>query len=95
MSPEHQLLNVSCVCVACVSVWSWAALQFALLGLKIALANTPSVHPLFVLYCTVYYKNVYVYVSRVRAKCNPPPLSDTEALCQTPPSPSLLNVLVP
>ena len=44
-----------CVCVACVSVWSWSALQFALQDLKIALANTPSVHPLFVLYCIVYY----------------------------------------
>ena len=38
------------LCVACVSVWSWSALQ----DLKIALANTPSVHPLFVLYCIVY-----------------------------------------
>ena len=36
--------------------WSWSALQFALQDLKIALANTPSVHPLFVLYCIVYYK---------------------------------------
>ena len=60
MSPEHQSLNVSCLCVAvcwvCVSVWSWSALQFALQDLKIALANTPRVHPLFVLYCIVYYK---------------------------------------
>ena len=32
-------------------------LQFALQDLKIALANTPSVHPLFVLYCIVYYKS--------------------------------------
>ena len=35
-------------------------LQFALQDLKIALANTPSVHPLFVLYCIVYYKSVCV-----------------------------------
>ena len=54
MRPEHQSLKVSCLCVACVSVWSRVALQFALQDLKIALANTPSVHPLFVLYCTVY-----------------------------------------
>ena len=41
-------------------------LQFALQDLKIALANTPSVHPLFVLYCIVYYKRerVCVCVSR-------------------------------
>ena len=30
--------------------------SLALQDLKIALANTPSVHPLFVLYCIVYYK---------------------------------------
>ena len=54
MSPEHQSLNVSCLCVACVSVWSWAALQFALPDLKIA------VHLLFALYCMVYYKSVFV-----------------------------------
>ena len=46
--------------VACVSVWSWSVLQFALQDLKIALAITPSVHPLFVLYCIVYYKCVCV-----------------------------------
>ena len=51
-------LNVSCLCVACLSVWSWSALQFATQDLKMALANTPRVHPLFVLYCIVYYKNV-------------------------------------
>ena len=48
-----------CVCVCmcvCVCVWFWVALQFALQDLKIALANTPSVHLLFVLYCIVYYK---------------------------------------
>ena len=45
------------ICVLlCVSVWSWSALQFALQDLKIALVNTPSVHPLFVLYCIVYYE---------------------------------------
>ena len=43
MSPVHQSLSVPCLCVACVSVWSWFALQFAL-------------HPLFVLHCMVYYK---------------------------------------
>ena len=46
------------LCVEWVSVWSWSALQFALQDLKIALANTPSVHPLFVLYCIVYYTSV-------------------------------------
>ena len=50
------------VCVllfaACVSVRFWSVLQFALQDLKIALANTLSVHPLFVLYCIVYYKSV-------------------------------------
>ena len=50
------VLSVCC----CVSVWSWSALQFALQDLKIALATTPSVHPLFVLYCIVYYKSVCV-----------------------------------
>ena len=50
------------LCVACVSVWSWSALQFVLQDLKIALANTPSVHPLFVLYCIVYYKRERVCV---------------------------------
>ena len=58
VSPEHQSLNVSCLGMACVSVWSWSALQFALQDLKIALANTPSVHPLFALYCIVSYKSV-------------------------------------
>ena len=38
-------------------------LQFALQDLKIALANTPRVHPLFVLYCIVYYKRESVCVS--------------------------------
>ena len=58
MSTERKSLNMSCVllCVACVSVWLWFALQFALQDLKIALANTPSVHPLFVLCCIVFYK---------------------------------------
>ena len=40
MSPEHRSLNASCrcvACVACVGVWSWSALQFALQDLKIAL----------------------------------------------------------
>ena len=46
------------LCVARVSVWSWSALQFALQDLNTALANTPRVHPLFVLYCIVYYKSV-------------------------------------
>ena len=58
MSPKHQSLNVSCLCVECVIVWSWVVLQFVLQDLKVALANTPSVHPLFVLYYTVYYKRV-------------------------------------
>jgi hypothetical protein len=53
VSPE---LNVSRMCVACASVWSWVALQSALQCLKIPLANTPNAHPLFVLYCTVHYK---------------------------------------
>ena len=48
------------LCVVGVSVWSWSALQFVLQDLKIALANTPSVHPLFVLYCVVYYKSACV-----------------------------------
>ena len=33
----------------------------ALQDLKIALANTPRVHPLFVLYCIVYYKSVFTH----------------------------------
>ena len=58
-------LQGGCVCArarVCVCVWSWSVLQFALQDLKIALANTPSVHPLFVLYCIVYYKSVFVCV---------------------------------
>ena len=35
------------------------ALQFVLQDLKIAQATTPSVRPLFVLYCTVYHKIVW------------------------------------
>ena len=50
----------ACLCVACGIVWSCLALQFALPDLKMALANTPSVHPLFVLYCIVRYKSVWV-----------------------------------
>ena len=50
------------LCVVGVSVWSWSALQFVLQDLKIALANTPSVHPLFVLYCIVHYKREREYV---------------------------------
>ena len=42
------------VLVSCPGLCCSLALQ----DLKIALANTPSVHPLFVLYCTVYYKSV-------------------------------------
>ena len=73
MSPKHRSLHVSRRCVACVSVWSWSALQFALQDLKIALANTPSVHPLFVLYCIVYYKSVCVCVCH--AVCVPDQLT--------------------
>ena len=58
MSPEYQSLNVSCLCVAFVSVWSWFALQFMLQDLKIALAHAPSVHQQFVLYRMVNYKSV-------------------------------------
>ena len=62
-----------CCCVlhvlVCVSVWSWSALQFALQDLKIAMANTPSVHPPFVLYCIVYYKSVSVCKCVCVCKC--------------------------
>ena len=63
-APVAECILSVLLCVACVSVWSWSALQFALQDLKIALANTPSVHPLFILYCIVYYKRerVCVYV---------------------------------
>ena len=62
-APVAECILSVLLCVACVSVWSWSALQFALLrDLKIALANPPSVHPLFVLYCIVYYKSVCVCV---------------------------------
>ena len=45
MSPEHQsLLHLSCLCVACVGVWSWPALQFALQDLKTALIAMPQVY---------------------------------------------------
>ena len=64
VSPEHQSLNSSCLFVAFVNVWSWVALQFAQQDLKIALANTPNEHPLFVFYCMVYYKCVCVCVQR-------------------------------
>ena len=59
------------LCVACVSVWSWSVLQFALQDLKIALANTPSVHPLFVLYCIVYYKSVCAHACVCSDPFNP------------------------
>ena len=59
MSPEHQSLNVSCLCVACVSVWSSSALPLALQDLKIVtIWQILHVHPLFVLYCIVCYKSV-------------------------------------
>ena len=51
MSPEHQLLHVSCLCVLCASVWPWFALQFALQDLKIALASSGNKCTLTV--CTV------------------------------------------
>ena len=57
-APLAECILYVLLCVACVSVWSWSALRFALQDLKIALANTPSVHPLFVLYCIVCYKSV-------------------------------------
>ena len=64
MSPEHQSLNVSRLCVACVSVWSWSALQFALQDLKIfTICQILHVHPLFVLCCIVCYKRACEYVS--------------------------------
>ena len=45
-------LAVSVFALLCVRVftWSWVALQFVLQDVKIALANPPSLHPLFV--CT-------------------------------------------
>ena len=58
LSPEHQSPSVSCLWVACVAAQSSFALQFALPDLKIALVNTPSLHPLFVLCCMVHYKRV-------------------------------------
>ena len=55
-------------------VWSSSALQFAPQDLKIALANTPSVHPLFVLYGMVYYKSVCALVplwaSQLLCRCS-------------------------
>ena len=53
MSPEHQLLNVPCLCVGCVSVWSWSALQFAPQDLKIVMIWQILRAPTFciVLYC--------------------------------------------
>ena len=59
-APVAESVLSVCWCVACVSVWSWSVLQFALQDLKIALANTPNAHPLFVLCCIVYYKSVCV-----------------------------------
>ena len=37
-------LHVPCLCVACVGVWSWLALQFALQDLKTALIAMPQVY---------------------------------------------------
>ena len=55
MSPEHpSLLHVSCLCVACVSVWSWLALQFALQDLKTALIAMHQVYT-YRLYGAVWY----------------------------------------
>ena len=71
------------LCVVCVSVWSWFALQFALQDLKITLANTPSVHPLFVLHCIVYYKCVCVCVCVCVCACAPKDInSDHQLHCQ-------------
>ena len=54
VSPEHQSLNVSCLCVACISVWSWSALQFALQDLNIV-TIWPNATCTHFLYCTVLY----------------------------------------
>ena len=51
------------VCVVCVSVWSWSALQFALLDLKIVtIREILHVHQPFVLCCIVCYKRERVCV---------------------------------
>ena len=58
MCPEHQsLLHVPCLCVACVSVWSWIALQFALQDLKTALIPVLTVYS-HCLYGTVWYTTI-------------------------------------
>ena len=46
--------QLSCRCVACVSVWSWLALQFALQDLKTALIAMLQVHT-HCLYGTAWY----------------------------------------
>ena len=62
-APVAECVLSVCCCVLGVLV-SDPGLCCSLLlqDLKIALANTPSVHPLFVLYCIVYYKSVCVCV---------------------------------
>ena len=56
---------MSCLCVVCVPVWSWSALQFALQDLKIVtIWQILHVHPLFVLYCIVWYNSVYACLPR-------------------------------
>ena len=70
-APVAECVLSVCCCVLRVLVSGpGLALQFALHDLKIALANAPSVHPLFVLccilYCIVYYKCVCVCVCRPR-----------------------------
>ena len=65
MSPEHySLLHVSCLCVACISVWSWLALQFVLQDLKIALIAMLQVytHCLYRMYGMVCYKRMCMCV---------------------------------
>ena len=48
------MLHVSCLSVACVSVWSWIALKFALQDLKTALIAMLQVYT-HCLYGTVWY----------------------------------------
>ena len=63
MSPEHRsLLHVSYLFVACVSVWSWLALQFMLQDLRTALIAMLQVYT-HCLYSAVWYtSNVCVCV---------------------------------
>ena len=83
---------MSCLCVVCVSTWSWLALQFALQDLKIALIAMLQVYS-HCLYGTVWYTTsmclcVCVWVCRCVGHwnaCNQKaPFAWADCMCRLP-----------